>query len=112
MNDVQKFLDWAKIFVRDKGGVLIAGFFIGISIGYSFYKSEKRIKEYVETTNRQLQLSIDQCQAGRIADKEDFLNNMREVWHFSEQLKNGFKDIEKESREIIEKKESMLTTKS
>lgn len=112
VDDVQKFLDWVKVFIRDKGGVLITGFFIGLGIGYSFYKSEKRIKEYVENDNAQLQLVITQCEKGRRADKEDFLKNMKDLWYFSEQLKSGFKDVEKESREIAEKKESILATKS
>lgn len=105
---IQGFLDWAKVFIKDKGGVLIAGFLIGGGIGFSYYKSEKRVKEYVELRNSQLEQDLKECKIGRETDKDDFLNNMKDVWFFSEQLKNGFQVAETQSRQQADEKSKKL----
>lgn len=107
---IQQTLDWLKLFIKDKGGVFILGGLIGGGIGFAYYKSEKIIKEYVVERNTELKQDLLECKRGRETDKQDFLNNMREVWYFSEQLKGGFKEAEISNRKEAENKAEVLKT--
>lgn len=107
---IQAFLDWLKEFMKDKGGILITGTVLGYGIGYTYYLSEKRVKEYVEQENVKLKQEIVLCEEGRENDKKQFLTNMRDIWQFSEQMKNGFKAEETHTRQEVDDKKKTINS--
>lgn len=108
MNVITTLLDWVKVQVKDKAGAFVLGILIGGAVVYSFYVSEKRVKEYVETENNRLKQDVINCTEDRKKDKEGFLQQMKELYYFQEQLKNGFQEVEHQSRTLAtERKETL-----
>lgn len=108
MNVVTTLLDWVKVQVKDKAGVFVLGILIGGAVIYSFYVSERRVREYVESENSKLKQDISTCAEDRRTDRENFLQQMKDLYYFQEQLKNGFQEVEHQSRTLAtEKKETL-----
>lgn len=105
---IRESLDWLKVFIKDKGGVFILGAFMGVAPMFAFYKSEQKMNKYLEQQTADLKNQVTDCEKRRDTDKDDFLKNMRDVWQFSEQLKNGFQEAEKINREAVDSKTDRL----
>lgn len=108
MNVVTTLLDWVKVQVKDKAGVFVLGILIGGAVVYSFYVSEKRVREYVESENSKLKQDVITCEENRRTDRENFLQQMKDLYYFQEQLKNGFQEVEHQSRNLATEKEETL----
>lgn len=101
-------LDWVKDQVKDKAGVFVLGLFFGGVVVYSFYKSEKTVREFIEKENERLINQVQICKDDRRKDRENFLGQMKELYHFSEELKEGFREVEEKSRKIADEKRETL----
>lgn len=108
MNNITSLLDWVKVQVKDKAGVFVLGILIGGAVVYSFYYSEKTVRQYVEKENEKLSKDVYVCAEERKKDRENFLYQMKEFYHFQEQMKNGFKEVENQSRALADEKKKKL----
>lgn len=108
MNTVTDLLDWVKVQVRDKAGIFVLGVLMGATVVFPTYKSEERVKEYVEKENERLKKEVENCSESRKKDRDNFLKQMKELYHFQEQIKKGFQEAEHHSRALAEERKGTI----
>lgn len=104
----KEVLDYLKSLIKDKGGTFALGIIISGGIGLAYYKSEKRVKEYVEADNKRLQLELQECKEGRKTDKQEFFGSFKEVYNFTRELRTDYNEAEEISRKSAEEKNKNL----